>query len=146
MSYPRDPVGEQLSIDLDADEPAATASAAGGRLSWAATSRLGQLLLVAAAVFAVFAVVTATQAVRQPVVRQLRTVAGPVAPAVDVTGCPVGARCRTSSSAPAGLLAAVRRAFPTGRLSSVAGTYDADTGAPYRVTMFAEVGAGAVLS
>lgn len=129
-----------------ADDLRAAAAEPAGRFSWSATERPVRVLLGLALVLTVGAALVLVQALRLHRVHQSRTVAGPVAVAVDAAGCPIDARCSTGATAPAAMLAAIRRAFPGITVLSTSSTADAASGRQFQVRVVARTRGGGELS
>ncbi|HTZ45682.1 MAG TPA: hypothetical protein VMB79_17615 [Jatrophihabitans sp.] len=115
--------------------------------SWSATTPAGRVLLAAGAALAVLSAGAVSAAVRTPpaVHRHQVTALAPPAPALDAAGCPATGGCRLRAELPAGLLAAVRRAFPAAGVQSADSTVDATTGAVYQARATLAVGTAAGL-
>lgn len=115
--------------------------------SWSATTPVGRLLLVVAAVLGVLAVGATSVAVRTPPTRLTRVIAAdpPVVAALDAAGCPATVRCLVRDGLPVHVRQAIRHGFPASRLLWQSSTVDAGTGELYQAQAAATLGPGASL-
>lgn len=141
-------LGTGIIESMHPDQPTVGPPAASPsrRPSWSATSWFGRAFLVAACLLLAGAVLVFLQARRLTPSYRVRAVRGPQAVSVDAAGCPVGATCRPVAGAPPAMLAAIRRAFPTSKLASSTGVFDAATGKAFRVQVVAELPGAGVLT